>query len=332
MSTPHLSCVDGPRKGQSFEITAQGLRLGRDPSNDIPLDDPAVSRFHGRVILHNAAIWVQDAGSRNGIFVNGVRVTANKQIKPGDKLAIGEHVFLIELVEEDVEHSVSVNLDSLNDPSLISSPGAPPEEKRWKIWPFLLAVVLIGGCIGLISLSSSGDEDGRGEVDEAGEPSLLASALETPKEKPEGEGDAPEGKPPRSLDLEGVLEVASGGEGGQWPDPPEGATVAELVDQGFEAQRAGRLREALEAYHMAMKLDEECGVCPGRIERLTEELDAAVQENFDAGLRYFKSLQYQQAIDAWEQVLLLEPNEGADVHRRTQDYLQQARAQLDAGG
>ena len=327
MSTPSLSCVDGPRVGQSFEITTAGLRLGRDPSNDIPLDDPAVSRFHGRVILHNAAIWVQDAGSRNGIFVNGVRVTANKQIKPGDKIAIGEHVFIIELVDEDPEHSVSVNLDSLNDPALITSPGPPPMEKRWKIWPFLLAALLIAGCVGLISLSSGGDGSSAVE-DEPGTYSL-ASALEDAPKAPEGEGEGEGEAGEGELNLEGVLAVASGGGEDQWPDPPEGATVAELVDQGFEHQRAGRLREALTAYHMAQKLKEECSVCPGRIERLEEELDAAVQENFDAGLRYFKSLQYQQAIDAWEQVLLLEPNEGADMHRRTQDYLDQARAKLE---
>ena len=78
MSVPTLVCIAGPCKGQSFGITEQGLRLGRDASNDIVLDDAAVSRFHGRIILHNNGIWVQDAGSRNGVFVCGSRVDGNR--------------------------------------------------------------------------------------------------------------------------------------------------------------------------------------------------------------------------------------------------------------
>ncbi len=72
MTNPLLVVTAGPRQGTQLEINAQGIRIGRDPNNELFLDDPEVSRHHARVILHNGAVWVQDAGSRNGIFVNVV--------------------------------------------------------------------------------------------------------------------------------------------------------------------------------------------------------------------------------------------------------------------
>ena len=68
--SPILVCTDGPLSGRSFEITTQGLHIGRDPGNEVHLEDNDVSRRHARVLLHNGAVWVQDAGSRNGVFVN----------------------------------------------------------------------------------------------------------------------------------------------------------------------------------------------------------------------------------------------------------------------
>lgn len=90
---PHLQAVVGPLAGRSFPITAEGISLGRDPENTVRIEGPNVSRQHARVLLHNGAVWVQDAGSRNGVFVNGQRVADHKQVKAGDRIGLGEHVF-----------------------------------------------------------------------------------------------------------------------------------------------------------------------------------------------------------------------------------------------
>ena len=99
MTNPLLVVTAGLRQGTQLEINAQGIRIGRDPNNELFLDDPEVSRHHARVILHNGAVWVQDAGSRNGIFVNGNRVSGHKQISPGAQIQIGNHQFLIQLAD-----------------------------------------------------------------------------------------------------------------------------------------------------------------------------------------------------------------------------------------
>lgn len=105
---PVLVVTGGPLMGQSYPITAEGLVLGRDPGCDIALiDDANVSREHARVFLHNSAVWAQDAGSRNGVSVNGKRLVRPKQVGPGDKLAVGDHAFTVELRRPDGDDEVS---------------------------------------------------------------------------------------------------------------------------------------------------------------------------------------------------------------------------------
>ena len=95
---PQLVATNGPLKGQRFTVTEAGLVVGRDNVCDVIIPDTGVSRQHARVRLHNAAVWVQDEGSRNGVFVNGKRVVRHRQFSPGAEMTIGEHSFTIEMV------------------------------------------------------------------------------------------------------------------------------------------------------------------------------------------------------------------------------------------
>lgn len=102
---PQLVATKGPLKGRRFAITAAGLMVGRDEACDVVIPDAGVSRQHARVLLHNAAVWVQDEGSRNGVFVNGKRVVRHRQLAPGVEMLIGEHAFTLELAMLD-QHSL----------------------------------------------------------------------------------------------------------------------------------------------------------------------------------------------------------------------------------
>lgn len=94
---PVLVALEGPLQGARYPVEADGLTLGREDACSVVIPDQNVSRFHARLVFHNAAIWVQDAGSRNGVFVNEKRVMRHKQLSPGDELTIGEHKFTLEL-------------------------------------------------------------------------------------------------------------------------------------------------------------------------------------------------------------------------------------------
>jgi len=70
------------------------LILGRDPSNQLEVGDPAVSRKHCSVREVSADIFeVADLDSHNGTFVNGARVS-RQIIKHGDRIRIGNSEFV----------------------------------------------------------------------------------------------------------------------------------------------------------------------------------------------------------------------------------------------
>ena len=52
----------------------QSVTIGRDPNADLTIDDDTVSSTHARVEYASGAWVLQDLGSRNGTFMNGVRV------------------------------------------------------------------------------------------------------------------------------------------------------------------------------------------------------------------------------------------------------------------
>jgi hypothetical protein len=68
------------------------ISIGRDPSNDIVVNDSFVSRKHAQIILlDNEQIIIKDLGSHNGTFVNGNRITevnlsGNDIVKCGNQL------------------------------------------------------------------------------------------------------------------------------------------------------------------------------------------------------------------------------------------------------
>ncbi len=92
-----LVATAGPLKGMRFRVTEDGLLLGREDSCDVVIPDQSVSREHARLLLHNGTVWVQDAGSRNGVYVNQKRVVRHRPMGPGDALTIGNHEFTLEL-------------------------------------------------------------------------------------------------------------------------------------------------------------------------------------------------------------------------------------------
>lgn len=64
------------------------IKIGRDNTNDVIINEPSVSRNHAIVTdLGNGVYEVKDLGSSNGTFVNGQRIS-QQSIKSGDKLKV----------------------------------------------------------------------------------------------------------------------------------------------------------------------------------------------------------------------------------------------------
>ena len=93
---PRLISISGFPKESVQVVKDAPLILGRDPSNQLEVRDPAVSRKHCSVREVSADVFeVADLDSHNGTFVNGARVS-RQTIQHGDRIRIGnsEFVFL----------------------------------------------------------------------------------------------------------------------------------------------------------------------------------------------------------------------------------------------
>jgi ABC-type multidrug transport system ATPase subunit/pSer/pThr/pTyr-binding forkhead associated (FHA) protein len=77
----------------SFPGDKKQLEIGRDPGCDVPLQFPMVSWRHARLTRAPEGILVEDLGSRNGTFVDGVRIGGKVLAKPGQEIGLGSFRF-----------------------------------------------------------------------------------------------------------------------------------------------------------------------------------------------------------------------------------------------
>jgi pSer/pThr/pTyr-binding forkhead associated (FHA) protein len=64
------------------------LSIGRDPKNDIVLDDPSISHDHAYIEREGNNVFLWDKGSRRGTYVNGNPVNA-ATVRNGDVISVG---------------------------------------------------------------------------------------------------------------------------------------------------------------------------------------------------------------------------------------------------
>ena len=88
-----LVVISGPtfQDGEVFVLDSHPLTIGRAVNNDVSMpDDEYASGRHARFEPRRDGIWVEDIGSTNGTFVNGIRLTRERKLTPGDVIRVGE--------------------------------------------------------------------------------------------------------------------------------------------------------------------------------------------------------------------------------------------------
>ncbi len=86
--------ADGERRSFSLPRTITVIGRREDCDLRIPLGD--VSRKHCRFIADNDTLRVEDLGSSNGTFHNGVRIQ-EAVIAPGDTVQVGPVMFVVQI-------------------------------------------------------------------------------------------------------------------------------------------------------------------------------------------------------------------------------------------
>lgn len=94
---PQLVGLRGTHWGQTLPLGTE-ITLGRDAANQVSFpQDSSVSRHHARIFGSTGGYAIEDLGSSNGTFVNGIRISATTSLNSGDEIAIGSQGFRFEM-------------------------------------------------------------------------------------------------------------------------------------------------------------------------------------------------------------------------------------------
>jgi DNA segregation ATPase FtsK/SpoIIIE, S-DNA-T family len=92
-----LQVVAGPSAGSAVAVPARGVvDIGRRPDHGLVLADLDVSRRHATLRSGTDGFFVDDLGSANGVFVEGVRVSGSHALREGETLQLGASRLVLE--------------------------------------------------------------------------------------------------------------------------------------------------------------------------------------------------------------------------------------------
>ena len=94
-----LSLIESPSAlpASSWEFPPGEYVLGRNPTCDILLLDPTVSRLHARIFYSEGDWFIEDLGSMNGTRVDGIEIRGKGpvKLKDGSKIVVGKSVLQV---------------------------------------------------------------------------------------------------------------------------------------------------------------------------------------------------------------------------------------------
>lgn len=83
-------------------FVAEGVNsIGRDPASSIPIVTTGVSRRHAQIIATADGFLLEDLASKNGTWVNDVRVDGPVALHDGDEIRIGMVILVFRLTDEE---------------------------------------------------------------------------------------------------------------------------------------------------------------------------------------------------------------------------------------
>lgn len=80
---------------QEIDLPQGETLIGRSAACQVTIEDPLLSRQHGRFRVDGSDVTFEDLGSRNGSFVNGQPVTGAVRVKDGDRIRLGTQEIVV---------------------------------------------------------------------------------------------------------------------------------------------------------------------------------------------------------------------------------------------
>jgi len=91
-----LVVISGPCRGIRIPISLDLMRIGREHTCEIHLEDEAASRVHSEILRRDDALILRDLKSTNGTFHNDARIT-EITLQNGDRIGIGDSVLQLQI-------------------------------------------------------------------------------------------------------------------------------------------------------------------------------------------------------------------------------------------
>ena len=119
-----LIFTDRNHAGRVYEFVLEKTTVGRSDQNTLVISDGSLSAVHCEILLNGPEVIVRDLGSRNGTFVNGVKLTNQQsQLKSGQVVRFGS-------VEARLELDNPPSDDTLSDITAVHSLGRIMREQK----------------------------------------------------------------------------------------------------------------------------------------------------------------------------------------------------------
>jgi serine phosphatase RsbU (regulator of sigma subunit) len=131
MSEITIESADGSR--QRFKVGKDRVTIGRSRDCDIFLPDQWLSRHHAEIRRRGESAFLADLRSKNGTLLNGERVAAERQLRHGDVISLGEHRLTFSEDEEPPEETAApegTRIFSAREITDISKPAATADDLR----------------------------------------------------------------------------------------------------------------------------------------------------------------------------------------------------------
>lgn len=106
----YIIVLSGNRMGAMVKVGHE-ITVGRSERADFQIPDEGVSRVHARLTkTPDGGVCIEDLNSRNGTFVNNIRVGPPHLLQDGDKIRIGTTTILKFSYQDQVEETFQLNM------------------------------------------------------------------------------------------------------------------------------------------------------------------------------------------------------------------------------
>ena|SRR5437868_7795292 len=136
---PMLIMMTAAGETRQVQLHPHNNRVGRGTGNEVIVDSAQASRDHAVIDVEQAFVTITDLGSRNGTFVNDIRIES-QVLAHGDAIRLGSYEMRFVATDQEFTqiealrmltmHGLLVNLDRERAPSDAPTvPDAPRSER-----------------------------------------------------------------------------------------------------------------------------------------------------------------------------------------------------------